>query len=145
MSDYSFMKTGNSMVETNEPNSLNESELESIEVLLTLFISNAMINASNYVKYCDRNGITKTDLLYGLRYEVFEFFRRPNISQDILSMTKEYEEMKNNEEDIDKLENEIDDIIVPDDEIMPFSKILLENPDIQIKIEGHTHTYLNFC
>ena len=86
-SDYNFMKAGRSNLI--EPPKLSDSELESIDVLLSVFISNAMINSSNYVSYCGRNGVSTTDLVYGLRYEVFEFFSRPNLNNDIAQMTED--------------------------------------------------------
>ena len=124
MSDYSFMKSGRSALI--EKPKLSDQELESIEVLLSLFVSNAVINASNYVKYANRNGITTLDLVYALRYEVFEFFNRPTLNNDIIEMTREYEEMM--EEDSDNGEGEDwDDIVVPDDEIQSFERISDEN------------------
>ncbi len=70
MSDYSFMKTGQSNFI--EEKKLSEKEIENIEILLSLFTSNALINASKYVKYSNRNGITSTDILYGLNYTFFD-------------------------------------------------------------------------
>ena len=70
MSDYSFLKTGFSNLV--EPVKVSEKEREDIEIMLGLFTSNALINASKYVQYCGRNAVTKTDILYGLQYEVFE-------------------------------------------------------------------------
>tara|TARA_B100000035_G_C20799432_1_gene464800 strand:+ start:156 stop:644 length:489 start_codon:yes stop_codon:yes gene_type:complete len=119
MSDYSFMKAGRNT--TNHSQSISESDKESIEVLLALFISNSMINASNYVKYCNRNGITQTDIIYGLKYEVFEFCNRNTLTEDIKSMTDDYENEKNSEECLD-----LDDFIVDDNEIEPFKRISLE-------------------
>lgn len=106
MSDYSFMKTGSNNNNIIEDTSLTDSELESIEVLLTLFTSNAISNASNYVKYCNRNGITTTDIIYGLKYEVFEFFKRNTLEKDIESMTKDYETSKYEDEGEDDDEGE---------------------------------------
>ena len=118
-SDYNFMKAGRSTLI--EPPKLSDSELESIDVLLSLFISNAMINSSNYVNYCGRNGVSATDLVYGLRYEVFEFFSRPNLNNDIAQMTEDYRDMLDNESDGD--EDDIDDLVMPDDEVEEFKKI----------------------
>uniref|UniRef100_A0A6C0EIF2 Uncharacterized protein n=1 Tax=viral metagenome TaxID=1070528 RepID=A0A6C0EIF2_9ZZZZ len=118
MSDYSFMKSGSSTLI--EQPKFSDDELESIEILLSLFASNAMINASNYVKYANRNGITTIDLIYALRYEVFEFFNNPTLNDDIIEMTKEYQEML--EDDDDQVEG-LDDIIIPDDEIHPFKRV----------------------
>ena len=89
MSDYSFMKSGNSnLIESNK---LSDKEIEDIELMLGLFTSNAMINAAKYVEYCKRNGITKEDVLYGLKYEVFEFLNRPDLTQDLEEIKSEYD------------------------------------------------------
>ena len=128
-SDYSFMKAGRSTLI--EPPKLSDSELESIEVLLSLFISNAMINSSNYVKYCGRNGVSTTDLVYGLRYEVFEFFSRPNLNNDIAQMTEDYRDMLDNESDDEKGE---DDIVIPDDEVEKFKRINADNINEENKL-----------
>ena len=140
MSDYSFMKTGSNNII--EDTSLTDSELESIEVLLTLFTSNAISNASNYVKYCNRNGITTTDIIYGLKYEVFEFFKRNTLEKDIESMTKDYETSKYEDEDED--EDEDDPVAAAADEdeetkLDHFERILIkdindENKDFIEKI-----------
>ena len=109
-SDYNFMKAGRSTLI--EPPKLSDSELESIDVLLSLFISNAMINSSTYVNYCGRNGVSTTDLVYGLRYEVFEFFSRPNLNNDIVQMTEDYRDMLDNESNDEKGEDDIDDLAI---------------------------------
>ena len=67
MSDYSFMKSG--LGNTNESsNTLSSGDLENIEILLSLFISNAIFNASKYVTHCGRNGVSKIDINYALKY-----------------------------------------------------------------------------
>ena len=69
--NYGFMKSGGGQV-TPQPN-IDENE---IRQLLSLFISNAIINASRYAKICKRNGVTKQDINLGLMYEIREFFNR---------------------------------------------------------------------
>lgn len=118
-SDYNFLKSGRSTLI--DPQKLSGGELESINVLLSLFISNAMINSSNYVKYCGRNAVSTVDLVYGLRYEVFEFFSRPNLNNDIAQMTEDYRDMLGNKSDEDEID--IDDLVMPDDEVEEFNKI----------------------
>ena len=130
-SDYNFMKAGRSTLI--EPPKLSDSELESIDVLLSLFISNAMINSSTYVNYCGRNGVSTTDLVYGLRYEVFEFFSRPNLNNDIAQMTEDYRDMLDNESD-EEGEDDIDDLLMPDDQVEEFKKINAENINEENKL-----------
>ena len=49
-----------------------------------------MINAAKYVEYCGRDGVTKTDLEYGMKYEISEFAKRDNILEDLEEMRREY-------------------------------------------------------
>ena len=59
---------------------------------------------------CKRNAVTKTDMLYGLQYEVFEFLQRPNIEQGLQEVREEYEQMcKEDDEEYDSEEYEEDD------------------------------------
>ena len=82
--DYSFMKTGFSPVK--EPTNKNFDK--NLVNILELFTSNAVKNSVRFVKLCDRNGVTKEDMKYGLIYEVFEFFKRDTNLKDL----KEIEE-----------------------------------------------------
>lgn len=118
MSDYSFMKTGFNNV--NPPNNISDKDYKEIESMLALFISNATVNGAKYVELCDRNGVTKEDIIYGLRYEVFEFLHNDNLNQDIQDMNDELD----SEMDVDLDEDEIDNVIVDDNEIDPFSRII---------------------
>lgn len=99
MSDYSFLKTGFSNLI--EPVKLSEKEREDIEIMLGLFTSNALINASKYVQFCGRNAITKTDILYGLQYEVFEFLQRNDLNEGLDEIRKDYEKLKLEEYEVD--------------------------------------------
>ena len=112
--NYAFMKSGNSVINT-EPQ-IDPNHLIS---LLTLFIKNAMINAAKYVEYSNRNGITQTDVLYGLKYEVFEFLSRPNLTGSLEDIQNDY--MNDDNEEID--EEELNKMIVPDGEIDSFTEI----------------------
>jgi len=122
MSDYSFMKTGFNNVKSK---GLSEEDIENIEILLSLFISNAISNASKYVTHCNRNGVTKEDIQYGLRYEVFEFLNRTTIMDDIKKATQEYNQYLDEHDDSDYEENEeeLNSMIIPDNEINPFERI----------------------
>lgn len=89
--DYSFMKTGSN----------NSAEfginIEEVQVILSLFISNSFINAAKYAGISKRNGVTKDDINLGLKYEVRKFFENDSLLSDIDEMKREYEEMKNEE------------------------------------------------
>ena len=107
------MKTGFSPVkESNKPN-LDNNLLN----ILELFTSNAIKNSARFVKLCDRNGMTKEDIKYGLIYEVFEFFKRDTNLKDL----KEIEEL-NKTETLD-----YEEFIIEDDELMSFSKIDIDS------------------
>ena len=98
MSDYSFLKSGHNLVD--EPKKFNKKEQENIMIMLSLFSSNALINGAKYCELCERDGVTKEDLVYGMRYEVFEFLKRDNLMESMDEMAKDYyEEMKNISED----------------------------------------------
>lgn len=91
--NYGFMKSGTSQTTSPQFN-INENDLRQ---LLSLFISNSIINASRYAKICKRNGVTKTDINLGLKYEIREFFNRENIQQDLDEIRNDYETLKNEE------------------------------------------------
>lgn len=142
MSDYSFLQTGFSNLV--EPTKISDQERENIEIMLGLFTSNALINASKYATLCKRNAVTKTDMLYGLQYEVFEFLQRPNIEQGLQEVREEYEQMcqeeygsdeeydseeceegqeEESKEGVDLRNTGLDKLVVNDEETQEFSRI----------------------
>jgi len=117
MSDYSFMKTGNSSV--NEPDySFNNNLLN----ILELFTSNSIKNSARFIQICGRNGITGEDMKYGLIYEVFEFFKRNSNLEDL----KEIERL-NAEDDEEDEDDNISEYILPDDELQDFNRINIDD------------------
>ena len=130
MSDYSFMKSGlGSGAETSKP-SLSSEDIENIEILLSLFISNAISNASKYVTHCGRNGVSKIDINYALKYEVFEFLNNKNINDDIQKATEDYhayleelDEESDDSEDADAASSTDAAFIIPDEEVDEFARI----------------------
>ena len=101
MSDYSFMKSGFNSEGSAMANPFEGFSEEDIQILLSLFVSNAMINAAKYSKLAGRNGVTKTDVEYGLKYEVFEFFQRDDLIQGYEEIKKDMEEeLQSQEENI---------------------------------------------
>lgn len=142
MSDYSFLRTGFSNLV--EPKKITDQERENIEIMLGLFTSNALINASKYATICKRNAVTKTDMLYGLQYEVFEFLQRPDIDKGLQEIREEYEQMckedyesdeeydseeyvedeeDNGEKELDLRNTGLDQLVVNDEETQDFSRI----------------------
>jgi len=132
--DYSFMKTGNSMIR--EPASLEEIDEMYIASLLTLFTSNAIVNAKEYSDLCERNGITKEDMRYGLIYEVFEFLNNPNLVDDLREVEKQLEE-----EEIysDDEEEELEELLT-DDNIEDFNRISKEKIE---ELENEDKEFIN--
>ena len=153
------MKTGFNNV--NSVSMYNKEQIKDMEIMLCLFVSNAMLNASRYCELCERDGITKEDVVYGIRYEVFEFLKRDNLEKALKEMKEDYEEeikkdTESDEEDIgggdegetggDEGEDigdnedsedigdgdEIDKMIVDDDEIEDFRRI---QPELLSKLE----------
>ena len=131
MSDYSFMKSGLGSPSVQTP-IISKEELENIEILLSLFMTNGIDNAAKYVAYCKRNGVTVMDISLGLKYEVFEFLKRKNLMNDIKKETEEYKKFKEelSDEDSDDEEDEEENSnVVPDEEVEPFSRIKPEYID----------------
>ena len=161
MSDYSFLQTGFSNLV--EPTRMSDQERENIEIMLGLFTSNALINASKYATLCKRNAVTKTDMLYGLQYEVFEFLQRPNIEQGLQEVREEYEQMceeddeeydseeyeEEGEEGVDLRNTGLDKLVVDDEETQEFSRIddsLIddENQEFIEKMHHYNDTWENW-
>lgn len=93
--DFSFMRSGTGGEGSNQsPFGISEEE---IKQLLGLFISNALITATKYSKFCKRNGVTKDDINLGLKYEVREFFERSSLMDDIKEIQEEYARMEEEE------------------------------------------------
>ena len=86
MSDYSFMRSGTNT--SNSTNAFADISQEELIQLVNLFISNAMITGIKYAKLCNRDGATKTDLDYGLKYEVCKFFERSTLINDFREIKK---------------------------------------------------------
>ena len=149
------MKSG--LGNTNESsNTLSSGDLENIEILLSLFISNAIFNASKYVTHCGRNGVSKIDINYALKYEVFEFLNNKNINDDIKKATEDYHdylEELDEESDYDSEDanatttsNETNTLeesfIIPDKELDEFSRIdssLICDSNREFIEKIHTH------
>ena len=143
MSDYSFMKSG--LCNTSNKKSFNVNELKNIEVMLGIFTTNAIKNAAKYVRYSGRNGITEIDINYALKYEVFEFLKRPNILEEF----KKYkEDISDDGLDDDEMDDaEMDDAEMDDDtQIDEFSrindeKIGNENKEFIEKVHNYFDTW----
>ena len=104
------MKTGfNNLVEDNNDQKYN------IIATICHFTENALKTATNYVEHGKRNAVTKEDIKRGLIMEVFLFGKRGNEMEEIVKIKKDIEEHKNDED------ADISDLIIDDNEIMPFA------------------------
>ena len=79
MSDYSFMQSGLS----GDYNPMASISPQDLILLLGVFSKNAIAKASRHVKLCGRNGVTKKDMEYALKYEVFDFLGNPDVFEEI--------------------------------------------------------------
>lgn len=155
MSNFGFMKSGvGSISDNSNPSGLNEEQKQELMAILSLFISNSMINAAKYVKYCDRNGITTKDIEYGLKYEVFEFLKRKDLQEEIDEINNELDECTCDDDDDEEnvceyckdTEDMIDEITIGDNELDEFkiiddTKITDENKDFIEKFHSHYEEY----
>ena len=142
MSDYSFMKTG---FDNPVSDTLLEIDLKNIEILLSLFIGNAIKNASKYIKICNRSGITKDDIVHGLRYEVFEFINRKSLHDDIQQAMDDYSNWDSDDEEEEHFFE--DECIVDDSDIEPFSRVLetdILEKDVEFVKKFHNY-YDTWC
>ena len=154
MSDYGFMKSGFGTGSEPVKKPLSGEDIEHIEILLSLFISNSISNASKYVTHCGRNGVSKEDINYALKYEVFEFLNNKNINADIKQATEDYheylEEMESSEEEEDDANDyavstvDANDaaFIIPDSEVDEFKRIdpsLICDENREFIDKYHTH------
>ena len=125
------MKTGFS----NDVNTSDytDEQKENLVSMLSLFVSNAMINGAKYSELTKRDGITLEDTIYGIRYEVFEFTKRDDIVKNLEEVKKELFE-EEDDEDFEpefkrqdsmtyKEEDSFEDLIVDDDQIQNFTRI----------------------
>mgnify|MGYP001255622473 CR=1 FL=1 len=115
MSDYSFMKTGFDLTESSNT---NENLIEDVTAIVFSFMENAMRSSAIYIKHSKRNGVTQEDIKRALMLEIFLFRKRDNIMKHILEIKNELlkHEEENNEED------DIEDIVIPENELDPFKE-----------------------
>lgn len=98
MSDYSFMKSGQSFQQPE--GTISFEMLEEINILMSLFISRGIKNAYRYMKLCNRNVITKQDIGMGMKREVMNFIKDPNLQEDFENHKEEYlKEIYNEDEE----------------------------------------------
>lgn len=113
-SDFSFMKTGFNSVQANQEQ--NDIEKNVVGTIIH-FTENALKTAGFYTKHSGRNIITKEDIKRCFMLEVFLFYNRQNLIENIEKVIKELypdsdeeeyeEEYEEEKQDENKKENEI--------------------------------------
>lgn len=109
--DYSFMKSGRGDPPDDNVDLLN------IASLIVTFTQNAVQYSAIYVQHANRTEITKTDIEYALKNEVFHFLNRPDTLTKAREIKEELMDM-----DISDDEGEIDDEMVIDSPTEQFTK-----------------------
>jgi len=94
MADYTFMKTGDNMVDDDE---IPEAVFNMASVM-TLFTKKGLQNASCYVKHSRRPSITSEDVKRGLMIEMYFFSKRPDL---LLEVQEVKEALMDDSEDSD--------------------------------------------
>ena len=99
------MKTGfSNLIEPNEGPTLQE-QLE-VGGMIMAFMKNAMKSAAVYVSHSGRSIVTPKDIQMAMKWEVFEFYNRHTLLDDINEMTRWT--MENSEVSTDGLFDEDD-------------------------------------
>ena len=140
MSDYNFMKSGFNHL--TEPNRISDEEKKNIEAMLALFISNATINAARYCELSDRNAVTKTDIEYGLKYEVFEYTNQDNLIDKVYEMNNELDE--NDEDDYEDIDNMVVDNVDNFSRIINVDKLKIEDKEFINKMNHYYDIWHNW-
>ena len=135
---------------TGDYNPMASFNTEDLILLLGVFAKNAIIKASRHVKLCGRNGVTKKDMEYSLKYEVFDFLDNPDVFAEISRIRNAIQEEElededeeyESEEELEETEEEtgiaegltdaiIGDNVVPDGEIQEYTEISPETASIE--------------
>ena len=101
-SDFSFMKSGFNSVQANE----DQDKMEKNTVgTIVHFTENALKTAGYYTKHSGRKMITKEDIKRCFMLEVFLFYNRQNLIENIEKNIKElYDDSSGDEEECDEEE-----------------------------------------
>lgn len=114
MSDYSFMKTGQSAPQPKGTISLEL--LEDINMLMSLFITRGLRHAHKYMKLCERHVITKSDISMGMKREIMTFIKDPQLQHKFNEYKEEYLTEIYNEENEGE-DDTFSTLTIPDSEI----------------------------
>ena len=107
--DFSFMKSGFNNLQSQEE---NEKIQQNIVGTIVHFTENALKTAGFYTKHSGRNIITKEDIKRCFMLEVFFFYNRQNLVENIEKVIKElYSDSSSGEEEGEEKEEDSDDDI----------------------------------
>tara|TARA_Y100000816_G_C25999494_1_gene522190 strand:- start:404 stop:844 length:441 start_codon:yes stop_codon:yes gene_type:complete len=106
MTDYTFMQSGFDNLESNDI-------VENVSAIISYFAENSLKTSATYVKHAKRNGITKMDIKKAMQLEVFLFSKRKNLTEEVLQIKNKLKEYDSDDEDLD-------DLIIPDEELDEF-------------------------
>jgi hypothetical protein len=80
MADYTFMKTGDNMIDDDDE--IPEAAFDMASIM-TLFTKKGIENTSCYVKHSGRPSITSEDIKRGLMIEMYLFSKRPDLFPEV--------------------------------------------------------------
>jgi len=118
-SDFSFMKSGFNSVQANE----DQDKMEKNTVgTIVHFTENALKTAGYYTKHSGRKIITKEDIKRGFMLEVFLFYNRQNLIENIENIIQELYKDSSDDDDEDDDDEEKNEIIFEEDVPFELSK-----------------------
>jgi len=113
--DFSFMKSGFNNLQSNEE---NEEMEKNVVGTIVHFTENALKTAGFYVKHSGRKIITREDIKRSFMLEVFLFYNRQNLTENIEKIVQElYEDDSSEEEGEEKTDDEETNEIIFEEDI----------------------------
>lgn len=113
--DFSFMKSGFNNIQSNEE---NEEMEKNVVGTIVHFTENALKTAGFYVKHSGRKIITREDIKRSFMLEVFLFYNRQNLTENIEKIVQElYEDDSSEEEGEEKTDDEETNEIIFEEDI----------------------------
>ena len=145
MSDYSFMKSGNSNF---EEDNINQELIHYAQALITLFITKATKLGSRYCVLSNRTTLTKEDIEYALKFQAIEFMENTDIKKELVEINEELMSLLS--EDDDEYNSDEEDITEDstDSNEEPFQRanpyLIKDQTDaLFVKKMHHYHEYWN--
>ena len=86
MNNFGFMSSGTG---DTDGGAYYDNFNEFMTAVLSLFISKSLENSVKYVEICNRDGVTKNDLELALKHQAFDFFKNPNLNEELEELREE--------------------------------------------------------